>query len=264
MATTRPTPIPTLRDYNRAATEAFRSQTLEEIMESTTQSTQRGITVAAFDMIRAVRSDIHCFSELMILYPKTEGVGLSRVVPDNMVVVYPGQFGEKRSFNVPREPVRPLLVMEYVSKGNPRKDYVANRERYERHVRVPYYYLFEPDKGRHTLYHMPTGKSRYAVAGPNPDGRVLVPELELEIGLIDGWARYWFRRALVPLSVEMAGRLRAAEDATWRAEESVRRAEESARRAEDTARSERVAREAAEAENARLKAELDRLRRPQR
>lgn len=250
MATTRPTPILTTRDYNRAATEAFRSQTLEEITESTTQSTQRGITVAGFDMIRAMRSDIHCFSELVILYPKPGGVGLSRVVPDNMVVVYGGQFGEKRSYNLPREPVGPLLVMEYVSKGNPRKDYVANREKYERDVKVPYYYLFEPDKGQHTLFHMPTGRRRYAAVAANDDGRLPVPELELEIGLLDGWARFWFRRELLPRPVEVAGRLRAAE-------ESAREARESARRSEVAARS-------AEAEVARLRAELDRLRRPQR
>ena len=68
----------------------------------------------------------------------------------------------------------------------------------------------------------------YRPVPPGSSGRVAVPELELEAGVLDGWMRFWHRGGLLPLPTEWEQR--------WEAE--------------------RAARQTLEAEVARLRAEL--------
>lgn len=261
MASARPATIPDRRAYEEATDEAFRSLTLEEIMESTAQATQRAITLHSFAQIRAARPDIHCFNELLVLYPPAAGRKPARVVPDNMVVIHGGPVGRMRSLALPFEAIRPFMVLEYVSEDDRRKDYADNMRRYERDLRTPYYLLFEPDRAALALYHLPDRKTKFVAIGPNEAGRLPVPDLELEIGLVGGWARYWFRGVLLPLSEEMADQIRKAEAAARGAEAAALGEKLARESAERTARDEKSRREQAEAEVARLRAELDRLRR---
>jgi hypothetical protein len=119
-------------------------------------------------------------------------------------------------------------VLEYVSKYSERKDYEENHKRYERELKVPYYLVFYPDNEELTVFRL-TGR-KYATVKPNAAGRLPIPELDLEVGLLDGWVRFWFRSELLPLP----GDLLKERDA------------------------ERTARLAAEAELARLREELAR------
>ena len=73
----------------------------------------------------------------------------------------------------------------------------------------------------------------------NDAGRLTIPDLELEVGLIDGWVRYWHRGALLSLPGELLNQLRAKDDQL------------------DAAR-ERISDQ--EAENARLRDELAKLK----
>lgn len=190
--------------YERAAERYVRSLPLEHFMESTTQATQRKVTSAAFDLIAAARPEVQCFSELCIQYPDPDGESdfdLARVVPDNMVVVHPDRLPEMGSFNWPLQKARPLAVFEYVSNSNKRKDYEGNIVRYEQHLQVPYYVLFYPDGEELTLFHRRRG--RYVSVKPNDAGRLAIPELELEVAVLDRYARYWFRGELLPLPAEL-------------------------------------------------------------
>jgi Uma2 family endonuclease len=218
--------------------------TWEDLMESTPQATQRKITLESFDVIAAARSEIQCFNELLIQYPVAGQRQAGRVVPDNFVVVHPTPLGPMGSFPVELVPARPLLVMEYVSKENTRKDFEDNMVRYEQALRVPFYLIFYPDNEELTLFRLVGGA--YQSVRANEAGRYAVPDLELEVRLLDGWVRFWFRGKLVPLPAELA---RARDDAERRAAEAECRAAEAARE-----------RDAAAARAAALEAELARLR----
>ena len=227
--------------YELEAEEYLRSLPLEHFMEATPQATQRKITLESLDLVTAVRPDVHVFNELLVQYPRAGMRGMRRqqkVVPDNMVVIHDGPLQVYLSYTTREQPAAPFWVMEYVSKSSRRKDYDDNLDKYEIDLRVPYYLLFQPDVQELTLYRH-NGK-KYVSVKPNARGRYPVKELELEIALLDGWVRYWFRGELLPLPAEL------------------QRERNEARQELAT---ERQARLAAEEENARLRAELDQMKR---
>jgi Uma2 family endonuclease len=251
--------------YEAAAQEYLRSLPLEHFMEATAQAKQRKITLESFDLIHAQRPDIQLFNELLVLYPVPGQRRPKPVVPDNMVTLSPEPIEADGSFNVPLQPVGPFMMLEYVSKHNKRKDYEDNFDRYERDLKVPYYLLFYPDTQDLTLYRH-TGK-RYVAVPANEHGRYPVPELELEVGLLDGWVRFWFRGQLLPLPADLqrdldAARHRAdqekhrADQEKHRADQEKHRADQEKHRAEELQQrvaQEEAARQAAEQELARLR-----------
>jgi hypothetical protein len=224
---------------------------LEHFMHSTAQATQEAVTAASFDLISAARLDVHCFGELLIQYPVPGLRQPGRVVPDNFVVVHDGPLDFDGSYPLELAPAGLTLVMEYVSKGNKRKYYDDNLVRYEQALRVPYFLLFYPDNEELTLFRLVGGK--YQAVHANAAGRLAVPELELDVGILDGWARFWFRDELVPIPTELQAHFQAARAAQVEAE----RERDAAARERDVAVRQRDAEKAARAE---LEAELARLR----
>jgi hypothetical protein len=239
------TPDPRLKlIYESAEQRYLRSLPLEHFMEATPQATQRAITLASFALVHTQRPEVQCFNELLVQYPRDNDPDRpGQVVPDNFVVIHPEPIDADGSYNLPLQPVGPFLVLEYVSKSSARKDYEGNMLKYER-IGVPYYLLFYPDNDELSLFRLANG--RYTSVLPNAAGRLAVPELELEVALLGGWARYWFRSELLPLPGEL---MRQRDDA--------QRQRELAQRAFEV---ERSARQAAEAEIARLRAELAKAR----
>jgi hypothetical protein len=180
-----------------------------------------------------------------------------QVVPDNMVVVCPEPIQASGSYDLPFQPAPPLLVLEYVSKRNKRKDYEDSFHKYEHELKVPYYLVFYPDNQELTLYHRRRGK--YVSVKPNEHERYAIPELDLEVAIRDGWVRYWYQGQLLPLPADL---LRDLEAMTRRATTFQRRAEEQALRADEEARraeAEHQSRLAAEQELAQLRAQLAQL-----
>jgi Uma2 family endonuclease len=218
--------------YEEAEQRYLASLPPEHFMEATDHARQREITLESFAVIRATRPDIQCFNELLVQYPQKNKKN-GQVVPDNFVVIHDKPIKAKGSFNTPLQPVKPLLVMEYVSKYNKRKDYEDNFEHHEKHLKVPYYLLFYPDGEEMTLFRL--GEKKYVTVRPNANKRYAIPELELEVALLDGWVRYWFRGELVPLPADL---LKERNDARKQLD------------------AERQARQAAEAELAKLREEL--------
>jgi Uma2 family endonuclease len=195
MASTRPRILLRLA-YAEAAQEYLRSLPPEHFMEATAQATQRKITLESLDLVHARRPDVQVFNELLVQYELPGPDRPGQVVPDSMVVVWPEPIKAQGSFDVPIEPAGPLLVLEYVSNSNKRKEYDDNMRKYERELKVPYYLLFYPDGQKLTVYRR--GKGKYVSVKPNEDGRLAIPELELEVALLDEWVRYWFRGELLP------------------------------------------------------------------
>src|SRR5207253_10253854 len=74
--------------YYDAAQEYLRKLPLEHFMEATPQATQREITLESLALVRARRSDVQVFNELLVQYPLPRRKRPGQVVPDNMVVIH--------------------------------------------------------------------------------------------------------------------------------------------------------------------------------
>ena len=183
--------------YEDAAEAYLRSLPPEHFMEATAQGTQRKITLESLDLVHADRADVQVFNELLVQYRLGRGGQIGQVVPDNMVVVHTEPIRASGSYDVPFQPDRPFWVLEYVSKHNKRKDYEESFQKYERELKVPYLLLFYPDIQDLTLYRH--GGRKYSSVKPNAAGRHAIPELDLEVCLLDGWVRFWYKGELLPL-----------------------------------------------------------------
>lgn len=217
--------------YENAAREYLRRLPPEHFMEATPQATQREITLESLALVKAQRPEVQVFNELLVQYPLPRRKRPGQVVPDNMVVLHPEPIKVVGSYNLPLQPARPFWTLEYVSQSSMRKDYTDNMNKYEHELKVLYHLLFLPELQERTLYRH--NGEKYISVKPNAHDRCEIPELELEVGLHGGWMRYWFRGELLPLPAELQAELQ----------------------------SERQARRAAEEEVARLRAELEQLRR---
>jgi Uma2 family endonuclease len=222
-------------DYEAAARAYLRSLPLEHFMEAIPQATQREITLESLALLKARRSDMHVFNELLVQYPRPGRRKLGQVVPDNMVVLSDQPIQAEGSFNVPRQPAGPFWVLEYVSKGNPRKDYEDSFDKYEQELQVPFYLVFYPDNQELTLYRH-TGK-KYVTVKPNKHERYAIPRLDVEVGLLHGWVRYWYQGELLPLPADLQRELdearRRADEEKQRADEEKQRADEEKQRADE-------------------------------
>ena len=233
--------------YAEAARKYLESLPLEHFMEATAQATQRKITLESLDLVQARRPDVQVFNELLVQYPLRGRKKPGQIVPDNMVVLCEQPIKADGSYDVPLQPVGQFWVMEYVSKYNKRKDYEKSFRKYERELKVPYYLIFYPDNQELTLYKLQRGK--YVSVKPNERERYPLPQLELEMALVDGWVRYWYQGELLPLPGELQSEL---DTARRQVEEQRRRAD----RAEQRIEQEREARLALEREVEQLRRRL--------
>lgn len=204
--------------YEREAQAYLRSLPPEHFMEAIAQATQRKITLESLDLVTARRPEMRVFNELLVQWPRPGRRRPGQVVPDNMVVLTTEPIRAGTSFNVPLEPAPPFWVMEYVSKGNERKDYEASFRKYERELKVPYYLIFYPDTQDLALYRH--NRRKYVSVKPNKHGRYPIPGLDLELCLHDGWVRFWHKGELLPLPADL---LRDLDEARRRAADLQRR-----------------------------------------
>jgi len=231
-------------------------------MEATPQGTQREVSLESLALVKAQRSDVHVFNELLVQYPFGRVGKIHQVVPDNMIVRYDGVIEAEGSYDVPFQPKGPFMTMEYVSKSSKRKDYEDSFHKYERELKVPYYLTFYPDNQELTLYRH-NGR-KYVTVKPNEHGRFAVPELDLEVKIEDGWVRFWYKGNLLPLPAELLRELNQVkqllEQQTHRADDEERRANDEKRRADD----EKLARLTLERQLADMRAQMEQLRKKQR
>jgi Uma2 family endonuclease len=254
--------------YARAAREYLYSLPLEHFMEAVPQATQRKVTLSSFDLVHARRPDVQVFNELLLQYRLGKKPKIHQVVPDNTVVVHPEPIQAETSYDIELQPVGPLMVLEYVSKNSERKDYDESLRKYERELKVPYYLVFYTDDQYLCLFHL--RRSKYVSTKPNAQGRLPVAQLDVEVAMLDGWVRFWYKGELLRLPSELCSDLQEARrqlaevrrptnEQARRADEEARRADQQAHRADQLQQEfeqERQARQAAERELAQLRARL--------
>jgi len=196
----------------------------------------------------ASREDVLVTSDMKMLWGIS---GLSEPAPDAAVI--PGvrdKDAERDSFDVAGEGTRPCLILEVVSSKDAetrRNDYERKVEIYQE-VRIPEYLILDPPTSRTKKRLLMTGyrlgiDGRYRQIEPDAEGRLLSQTAQLLFGVAEDG------RTLQVTDVATGEHLLAPEEVTeaWKA-------------AEKRATREAGARKAAEAENARLRAELERLR----
>ncbi|MCE9566458.1 MAG: Uma2 family endonuclease [Planctomycetes bacterium] len=246
--------------YDYAADRYLRSLPMEHFMEAISQSTQRKITVASFELIRVSRPDIQCFNELLVQYPRAgeHPDKPGQIVPDNMIVVHPEPIKANTNFTTILQPTGPFLVLEYVSKHSVRKDYEISYEKYEKELKVPYYLVFYPDADELSLFHLRDGDYRTVL--PNRSQRFAIPELELEVALFEGWVRFWFRGELLPLPGDLLRQLNATQTQLAAVNSELAATEAQLTAAQGQLTAEAAARVEAEQRAKALEAELAQMR----
>jgi hypothetical protein len=195
----------TVADYDRAADEYLGRLPLEHFMEGIAQAKQREIALASLALLRARRRDVHLLNELLIQYFYKGR--LRQVVPDNMILSSDQPLRAVKSFNLELEAAGPFLVMEWISDSpeNRRLDREDSHGKYEKELKVPYCVMFDPV--RQELQVEKHNGKRYVAVKPNEYGRYPIPELELELGLLDGWVRFWYRGELLDLPEALQGQV---------------------------------------------------------
>lgn len=150
----------------------------------------------------------------------------------------------RKSYVMWAEGVRPLLVIEYVSRnGNEERDRTPETGKfwiYEREIQAKYYLIWSPEAEKLESFELVEG--RYEAMLPNEDDRFPIPEMELEFGIWDGvfdetpalWLRVWSDAGnLILSSVEAKEESKAlAEAQRKRANSERRRADAEKQRAE--------------------------------
>lgn len=224
--------------YEEHAQAYLRSLPMEHFMESTDQAAQRQITLESLDLVTARRPEVRVFNELLVQYPLRNPRKPGQIVPDNMVVLTTEPIRAYLSYNVHLEAAPPFWVFEYVWKGSRRKDYGKSFRKYERYLKVPYYLLFHLDIEEMTLFHLKRGK--YVTVKPNKEGRCAIRELDMEVGILDDWVRYWYQGKLLPSPAELQHDLDAAQQAVEDAQRETEQARQTEEEAKKQARAEKL------------------------
>jgi Uma2 family endonuclease len=138
----------------------------------------------------------------------------------------------RRSYVLWKEHKPPLIVLEFVSgDGSEERDQTPETGKfwvYEQAIRVAYYGIFESELSGLELYHLVQG--RYQRITPNTQGRFLIPELGVELGLWHGtfdnmnlpWLRWWDTQGNMLLTGhEMADQFKEEADEERQAKEQA-------------------------------------------
>jgi Uma2 family endonuclease len=221
-------------------------------VESTKHRKQSNLMMQWLERVFRDRAGVCIAGDLAVYYQQ----GHSPVVPDVMVV-FGVEVRERKAYLVWKEGKGPDWVLELLSASTAEKDRETNYGIYEQRVRVPEYVWFNPDDPKELRAFRLRG-GRYEEMAADERGWLWSEELRLYLGVHEGWLRLYDAEGNLVLSGdEHAQREQAAREA---AEEQARLAQQRAEAAGEEAAQERAARAEAEAELARLREELARLK----
>lgn len=165
------------------------------------QARQRQITAWSFAVVAGVRPDVQAFTAVLIQDGPPGGDDPGQIVPDNFVVHAAKPIVAHDHYDVPFQPARPFVVFEYPSTPLQRKRIGRRVGHYEYNLAVPYVVVFDPESERLELQHMIGGM--LVPSSVNAAGRADIPELGIELGVLDGQMRFWFRGEVIPLPADV-------------------------------------------------------------
>lgn len=206
---------------------------------------------------RTTGRHIYVTTEVVVFYPAEP-----RFCPDILAVLDVADH-PRDSYNVSAEGRGLDFVLEVHVKGDARKDFELNVERYAR-LGISEYFVFDRRRGRLLGYRLPTSHARSYQALVPQHGRWSSAVLGLDLALEGDMVRFYSGSAALPVGEELLGRMQGMlDEVVAKRQEAEVRADEEARLREEEARlrEEEVRRRLdAERRVAELEAELARLR----
>jgi Uma2 family endonuclease len=142
------------------------------------------------------------------------------------------EWRDRKSWVVWEEEKAPDVVVELTSKSTWSEDHGRKKQIYARTLRVPYYFIFDPESGTFEGFRLDPETSRYVEIAPDESGRMACERLGLEVGVWHGeylgidapWLR-WYTPGGVPVPTPEEVAAREAERAAREAERAAREAE---------------------------------------
>jgi Uma2 family endonuclease len=185
------------------------------------------------------RDDIYCSGNTTVYYDSNQQTTRNFRGPD-IYVALGAIKRSRRSWMVWNEGGRyPNLVIELLSKSTATVDRTLKKELYQTTWRLPNYFWFHPETKEFKGFRLVDGL--YEPIVPNALGQLWSDELELFLGLHEGFLRLFTPDGLLLLYQEEEEALRAelAEQRAELAEQRTETAEQRADRAEDALQAER-------------------------
>ncbi len=157
---------------------------------------QRDVTRWSLEIVRGVRPDVQAFTNLLVQFPREGVKEPAQTAPDTVVFHHERVIVVGNRYDVPLQHATPFLVADYTETSTSRDE--------AGELNAPYY-LHSPTAAELSVFRL--GDGEYTAVRPNAAGRHAMPELELEVGLLGEWVRYWFRGELVPLPGDVLAEL---------------------------------------------------------
>ncbi len=200
-------------------------------MESERHFLQMSLLLESLKLAWKERDDFYAGGDMFVYFSLDQTKGRDFRGPDFFVVLdVPRR--ERKSWVVWQEGKGPDLVLELLSESTAEVDRGEKKEVYEKQLRVPEYYWYDPFTQELAGFYLQGG--RYvALEGDGGTGltsRLLGLQLEVREGLYQGLRAPWLRWATLEGEI-----LPTAEEAAQKAEEAAQKAEETAQKAEETA-----------------------------
>ena len=201
------------------------------------------------------RHDFFVGGNMFLYYSETQSKRYDYRGPDVFVVLNTSDRSRKSWVVWEEDGLAPNVIIELTSETTEDIDRGPKMRIYGRLLRVPSYVIYDPYTARLDAYRFDLDHDRYEPVAPDSRGRVRCEPLGLYLGVVPGFHRNyradapWLRwigedGAVLPHPTEVADTV---------AERAAREGERAAREGERA--------DAAEQENARLREELERLRR---
>ena len=195
------------------------------------------------------RDDVHVGGNMFIYFSEKQVKTNDFRGPDVFVVTGTTR-RTRKSWVVWQEERAPNIIIELTSPSTWRVDHTRKKDAYARALRVPYYFIYNPDDAQISAFVLEPGADQYRALPTGEGGRFSCGQTGLELGMWDGifdghhatWLR-WFDASgtLIPTANE-------------RAQAESRRAEEESRRAGREAAARAIAEERIAELEARLAA----------
>jgi hypothetical protein len=206
------------------------------------------------DEVLAGREDVYVSGNMAVYYSALQAKKNDFKAPDVFVVLDAQGRHERKSWVLWEEDLRtPNLVVELLSPTTEDNDRGPKKLIYERLLRVPNYFLYDPLDFRFEGFRLVDGE--YVPMTPDADGRLPWREGGVVLGRWTGSYRGRMSTWLRPMDAKGLVIPTAAE----RAEAEAQRAEAEAQRAKAEARRAEAEAQRAEAAEARVQALLDEL-----